>query len=165
MSRCLAWGAKGVFESWTPSEGRIAYLFDPQGNVVSRHTQSGPSAGQWRDVRVYDAYGKLQDYDPAADQSDPIGYNGQSGYYTDVASLAANGSVAAQAGLVLCTHRYYSPDLARWLTRDPLGYEGGINVYAYCADNPVGGIDPVIMHWVQIAYHVGCFFSPYKLRF
>ena len=142
MSRCFAWGAKGIFESWTPSQGRIAYLFDPQGNVVSRRTQSGPTAGQWQDVRVYDAYGKLQDYDTNVDQSDPVGYNGQSGYYTDVPSLAANGSVAAQSGLVLCTYRYYSPDLARWLTRDPLGYEGGINVYAYCGDNPIGHADP-----------------------
>ena len=31
---------------------------------------------------------------------------------------------------------------ARWLTRDPAGYDGGINLYAYCDGNPVMGIDP-----------------------
>ena len=28
-------------------------------------------------------------------------------------------------------NRYYSPLLGRWITRDPIGYEGGINLYGY----------------------------------
>ena len=108
-----------------------------------RRTEGGSG---WGVARVYDAYGQLRFGDRLEAQSDAVGYNGQWGYYTDIASLAASGnglgSEAAQAGLVLCTYRYYSPDLARWLTRDPLGYEGGINVYAYCEDNPIGMIDP-----------------------
>jgi RHS repeat-associated protein len=38
-------------------------------------------------------------------------------------------------------NRYYSPTLGRWLTRDPIGYEGGINLYAYVASSPVGNVD------------------------
>ena len=138
MTRCLAWGANGIYESWNVSDGGVAYLYDPQGNVVSRYTQA---SGQWDGTRVYDAYGKSRSVTAGANLSDPVGYNGQWGYYTDVTSGVAAGN-GTQAGLILCGHRYYSPDLCRWLTRDPLGYDGGINVYAYCGDNPVGSIDP-----------------------
>ena len=172
IAQYYGWGVNGLRQAWTPQDGEIDYAFDPQGNVCSRYTDTRrrtEGGSGWGVARVYDAYGQLRFGDRGEAQSDAVGYNGQWGYYTDIASLAASGnglgSEAAQAGLVLCTYRYYSPDLARWLTRDPLGYDGGINVYAYCEDNPIGGIDPVMMHWVQIAYHVGCFFSPYKLRF
>jgi uncharacterized protein RhaS with RHS repeats len=39
--------------------------------------------------------------------------------------------------------RYYDPANARFVTRDPIGYDGGINLYAFCADNPVMGVDPM----------------------
>ncbi len=38
-------------------------------------------------------------------------------------------------------NRYYSPTLGRWLTRDPIGYQGGINLYGYAAGSPVGNVD------------------------
>jgi RHS repeat-associated protein len=39
-------------------------------------------------------------------------------------------------------NRYYSPILGRWLTRDPIGYRGGINLYGYVNSSPVGNVDP-----------------------
>jgi RHS repeat-associated protein len=39
-------------------------------------------------------------------------------------------------------NRYYSPVLGRWLTRDPIGYRGGINLYGYVDSSPVGNVDP-----------------------
>jgi RHS repeat-associated protein len=39
-------------------------------------------------------------------------------------------------------NRYYSPILGRWLTRDPIGYQGGKNLYEYCGGRPVTAIDP-----------------------
>ena len=38
-------------------------------------------------------------------------------------------------------NRYYSPILGRWLTRDPIGYQGGINLYGYVGNDPAGGAD------------------------
>ena len=38
-------------------------------------------------------------------------------------------------------YRYYSPEAARWLTRDPLGMVDGPNVYAYVVSNPINAID------------------------
>ncbi len=38
-------------------------------------------------------------------------------------------------------NRYYSPTLGRWITRDPIGYEGGINLYGYVESSPAGEVD------------------------
>ena len=32
--------------------------------------------------------------------------------------------------------------MGRWISRDPIGLEGGVNVYAYCGGNPVMSADP-----------------------
>ncbi len=39
-------------------------------------------------------------------------------------------------------NRYYLPTLGRWLTRDPIGYQGGINLYEYVQSSPVANVDP-----------------------
>ncbi len=38
--------------------------------------------------------------------------------------------------------RFYNPSIERWMNRDPLGEEGGINLYAFVQNNPVRWIDP-----------------------
>jgi RHS repeat-associated protein len=48
-----------------------------------------------------------------------------------------------ETGLQLNRHRYYASHLGRWLTRDPIGYEGGSqNLYEYGQSTPTVGIDP-----------------------
>jgi len=37
--------------------------------------------------------------------------------------------------------RWYVPDLGRWLNRDPIGENGGINLYGYVGNNPVNLVD------------------------
>ena len=38
--------------------------------------------------------------------------------------------------------RYYDPQLARFLSEDPVGQSGGVNQYAYAGNNPIGAADP-----------------------
>jgi len=39
--------------------------------------------------------------------------------------------------------RYYDPEIGRYLTRDPIGYGDGMNVYLYVGGNPINHIDPL----------------------
>ena len=39
--------------------------------------------------------------------------------------------------------RYYDPKTRTWLSRDPLREGGGVNLYAYCGNDPVGSFDSV----------------------
>ncbi len=48
----------------------------------------------------------------------------------------------ADTGLYYSDLRYYSPTMARFLTRDPSGEEnGGANLYAYCGNDPINYTD------------------------
>jgi hypothetical protein len=38
---------------------------------------------------------------------------------------------------------FYDPELGRWLSRDPIGEDGGINLYGYVGNDPVNGVDPL----------------------
>jgi uncharacterized protein RhaS with RHS repeats len=39
-------------------------------------------------------------------------------------------------------HRYYDPSIGRYITTDPIGLDGGMNLYAYVEGDPVNAIDP-----------------------
>jgi len=57
------------------------------------------------------------------------------------------------SGLLVAPRRFYSGDLGRWLSRDPIGERGGINLYRYVGNGPVNAIDPFGM-W-QFSIYVG----------
>ncbi len=46
-----------------------------------------------------------------------------------------------ESGLYYYTKRYYSPSLHRWLTRDPIEEDGGVNLYEMCGNNTLKGLD------------------------
>jgi len=49
----------------------------------------------------------------------------------------------AASGVSLYPFRAYAPGFQRWLTRDPIGEAGGLNVYDFVGNRPVGLVDPL----------------------
>jgi len=56
----------------------------------------------------------------------------------------------SETGLVYYNYRYYSPDLGRWLNRDPIGERGGWNLYGMLGNR-------VINYWDRLGYY-----NPFK---
>ncbi|MBI4862090.1 MAG: RHS repeat-associated core domain-containing protein [Candidatus Riflebacteria bacterium] len=56
-----------------------------------------------------------------------------------------------RTGLLFLRNRVYSPELMRFLSRDPIGFQGGQwNLYGYVGNNPVGRRDPIGLYdWEQ----------------
>ncbi|MBK9693454.1 MAG: RHS repeat-associated core domain-containing protein [Gemmatimonadetes bacterium] len=48
----------------------------------------------------------------------------------------------SESGLYYMRARYYDPALGRWISEDPIGIAGGLNVYAYAGNDPVNLTDP-----------------------
>ncbi|MGU3310161.1 RHS repeat domain-containing protein, partial [Pseudomonas sp. M5A4_2d] len=75
----------------------------------------------------YRAYGEIARLD-ISKIDNPLRFQGQ---YFD-----------PESGLHYNRHRYYNPDIGRYLTPDPVKLAGGINTYQY-VPNPTGWVDPL----------------------
>jgi RHS repeat-associated protein len=92
---------------------------------------------------VYDAFGNVvSSVNPQNPSSPPtvtclFGYDGGA---TDPAPALSGG---AQTALINFGNRWYSPQEMRWISQDPLGYDGGdTNLYRYCGNDVTNEIDP-----------------------
>lgn len=103
---------------------QVCYLLtDPLGTPQEAYSPDGRCLWQAR----YKAWGRIFKLDHAAIHQ-PLRFQGQ--YHDE------------ETGLHYNRHRYYDPDSGRYLTQDPIGLEGGVNVYNY-PTNPVQRIDPL----------------------
>ncbi|UVL59531.1 DUF6531 domain-containing protein [Pseudomonas sp. B21-032] len=93
-------------------------LTDEQGEVAWSGTYKAWGAAQE----------KRSDTAKRAGIHNPLRFQGQ---YFDV-----------ETGLHYNRYRYYDPGVGRFVGKDPIGFAGGLNVYAY-APNPVEWVDPL----------------------
>ena len=58
-----------------------------------------------------------------------------------------------ETGLYYYGYRFYHPALMRWLTRDPIEEDGGVNLYAFNANNSVRYIDRLGLYLWYVLYY------------
>jgi len=99
--------------------------YDANGNVSEYIDSSGNTVAHYE----YSPYGKLT----ASQGSKAADFNHRfSTKYRDAATE-----------LYYYGFRYYSSELGRWLSRDPIGLNGGINLYGFVNNRPIFDIDPM----------------------
>jgi RHS repeat-associated protein len=92
---------------------------DHQGSIVAL----GDTVGIPVAINSYDEYGI-----PGAANAGRFQYTGQ--------------VWLPEIGMYHYKARIYSATLGRFMQTDPIGYQGGINLYAYVGDNPINATDP-----------------------
>jgi|GEM_PF-2838452 len=110
----------------TDTGNSILYpTYDASHNVIGVFNDSGSVAGAWQ----YDPYGNL------------ISYGGS--YGSVYPFLHATKYYDADTGFYYYGMRYYSPNVGRFLHRDPSGETGGINLYGFDRNNPIQNLDAI----------------------
>jgi RHS repeat-associated protein len=121
-------GAGGIGGLLAATEGTSAhfYLYDWNGNVGKLvNSEDGAIVAQYQ----YEPYGITTLADG------PIVLENTFMFSTKAHDTEEN--------LAYYGYRYYSLSVGRWLTRDPIGLAGGINLYGFVENNPIGRIDPL----------------------
>ena len=133
IQRCFVWNGKALFAILTGTllnpDLRYTHL-DRLGNVVAL-TGTGTAAGP----QAKYAY---QPYGASYAETVPVGGTPET-LFTFVGGI---GVQQENGGLYYMQNRFYDSTSARFLQRDPAGFEGGVNLYAYVAGNPATHSDP-----------------------
>ena len=95
------------------NNGNVTRYLDANGNTVAQYT--------------YDAFGKL------IAKSGPLADFFRHRFSTKYFDI--------ESGLYYYGYRFYHPGLMRWLNRDPIEENGGLNLYAYCKNASVFSTD------------------------
>jgi RHS repeat-associated protein len=98
------------------------YFRDNLGSILETYT----SATSRQSQRKFDEWGRIAGSAPGPG----VSKKGYTGHYQP-------------EGLeyLMAPYRWYSPTTRSWLSRDPIGEAGGVNLYGYVANNPINSTD------------------------
>ncbi|MBR4250604.1 MAG: RHS repeat-associated core domain-containing protein, partial [Verrucomicrobia bacterium] len=132
-----AQGVPGTLRMISDSNGVYFPAYDPNGNVMGLVKASdGTVCAQYE----YLPYGEQVTATGTMTGSNPIRFSTK--YYDTEARLYYYG------------YRYYSSDMGRWLSRDPIEEQGGLNLYGFVNNDPVNKWDKLGMSYVCSKYEV-----------
>ena len=116
------------------------YFHDALGSVGQVLDLAAATAGAAMVAKYeYDPYGNQTNVAGAYDQ--PFRFSGK---YHD-----------AETGLGYWGYRYYNPVLGRWINRDPIAEDGGINLYIYVRNASPNLFDSLGLRWEGEAVYFG----------
>ena len=127
--RSYVWG-EGIDKLLAVKVGMRVYaaLTDVQGTVWGYADESGNVVARW----TYDAWGNVLTEaiaDPAVELR-AVRYRFQGREWS------------AATGLTNFRMRWYDAVTGRWLSKDPIGLSGGLNLYVFCRNDPICLQDP-----------------------
>jgi RHS repeat-associated protein len=99
------------------------YAYDANGNVTDLVDTNGTTVGHYE----YDAFGNTTVKTGTMADANPFRFSTK---YLDT-----------ETELYYYGLRYYSPELGRWVSRDPIGEKGGYNLYDFIDNNGIYEID------------------------
>ncbi len=101
---------------------------DANGNVMSLLALEGTDINRLVGTFDYDPFGRrVVDTLPVGQEACPIGFSSK---YED-----------RETGMLYYGYRYYSPEMGRWVNRDPIEESGGVNLYGMVGNDAVNRWD------------------------
>ncbi len=117
-------GGIGGLLARTDVNGSAFYHADGNGNITMMIDSSGDQLAKY----LYDSFGNTL------------------GMWGTVAAVNtyrfSSKEIDTRSGLYYYDARYYDPNYQRWIQRDPVAEQGGINLNQFVSNNPINYVDP-----------------------
>ena len=143
--------------------------YDAINGRITRTYTYGPGVDNIQSMTIYDEYGSSETYYYIKDASNTVyglvdvnneiveyyhydafgNFKIKDNYYLWIPESAYGNRFLFQGreydydtALYYFRNRWYEPETGRWLSPDPIGISGGLNLYAFCENDPINYVDP-----------------------